>query len=213
MKWYTLPELLPVDQDIVWIRLNYWFGEPCLAVFNLTTLTFTTINTSVIYPTYSINRWRNVLAYEYAALGNLSIGATIISSNIRRATPVIVPANCQVLKISIYHGIGSGSLICGLYANGVDNKPSTLYQKSAIVPSLAAIGWQTVDLILPVTFLVPTNVWLSWCFENLTNHYYDALNLGGAFSSDLFAAGMPVNFGPSTTTNRKYSSYLTVRTW
>lgn len=56
--WKTLPSSAPADAEIVWVRLNYWFGAPFLASWSDSAKTFTSTGTQVIvYPAWSISRW------------------------------------------------------------------------------------------------------------------------------------------------------------
>ncbi len=56
--WKTMPTTLPADGQTVWVRLNYWFGQPFKAVWNLPTEDFISVDNSIIYPVWSISRWR-----------------------------------------------------------------------------------------------------------------------------------------------------------
>jgi hypothetical protein len=57
--WKTLPTENPGDGDVVWVRLNYWFGPPFLAQYDRTAQTFTSQTIDVfVYPFWTISRWR-----------------------------------------------------------------------------------------------------------------------------------------------------------
>jgi hypothetical protein len=58
--WFTTPKNLPVDGSEVWVRLNYWFGQPFKAVWSLANQEFTSSDNSMVYPVWSISRWRNL---------------------------------------------------------------------------------------------------------------------------------------------------------
>lgn len=57
--WRTLPLAAPTDAEIVWVRLNYWFGAPFLAQWSTSAQTFTdtTSGDSIVYPAWTISRW------------------------------------------------------------------------------------------------------------------------------------------------------------
>ena len=39
--WKILPLDVPTDAQVVWIRINYWFGQPVLAAWDETNQQFT----------------------------------------------------------------------------------------------------------------------------------------------------------------------------
>jgi len=59
--WKTVPNKLPADGEIVWVRLNYWFGEPFLAKWKETSQVFIEQETALLmqYPFWTISRWRS----------------------------------------------------------------------------------------------------------------------------------------------------------
>jgi hypothetical protein len=59
-NWKTLPENLPNDLEIVWCRLNYWFGHPFKAFYSVANQTFTDTTNAVTFPAYTISRWRSL---------------------------------------------------------------------------------------------------------------------------------------------------------
>ena len=56
--WKTLPTNLPVDEQIVWVRINYWFGQPFLATWNEVDSNFTDTVSGLVYPVWSVMRWK-----------------------------------------------------------------------------------------------------------------------------------------------------------
>lgn len=56
--WFHLPDQIPTDTQTVWVRVEYYYSEPFLAIFNLGTLTFTSIDNSIVYPVWVIARWK-----------------------------------------------------------------------------------------------------------------------------------------------------------
>jgi hypothetical protein len=57
--WKTLPGSIPVDQEEVWIRIKYYYGEPFLAVWDLASESFTSSTGSITYPAYTVARWKS----------------------------------------------------------------------------------------------------------------------------------------------------------
>jgi hypothetical protein len=57
--WKTLPLNLPIDQAEVWIRIKYYYGEPFLAIWDLATLQFTSSVNSIVYPAWTVSRWKS----------------------------------------------------------------------------------------------------------------------------------------------------------
>jgi len=58
--WQSVFESLPVDASTNWIRVLNYYGEPVQAVWDLATMTFTTVDTSVVVPVYYVARWKVV---------------------------------------------------------------------------------------------------------------------------------------------------------
>lgn len=59
--WKTLPIQVPTDGEEIWVRLNYWFGPPFKAIYNSAAHTFTDSVNSIVYPIWTISRWRSLL--------------------------------------------------------------------------------------------------------------------------------------------------------
>lgn len=57
-EWIEIPKELPVDGSTVWVHVAAPFYDPFLAVFDLATLTFTSVICSVVYPAYFIQSFR-----------------------------------------------------------------------------------------------------------------------------------------------------------
>jgi hypothetical protein len=57
-KWHIVPASLPVSGEIVWVRINYWFGQPFLASYNSSDQSFVSVDNSLSYPVWSVMRWK-----------------------------------------------------------------------------------------------------------------------------------------------------------
>jgi hypothetical protein len=58
-SWKQLPEDLPVDEEEVWIRIKYYYGSPFLATWNEATQDFTSTDNSIVYPAWTVARWKS----------------------------------------------------------------------------------------------------------------------------------------------------------
>ena len=59
--WRTFPLHIPIDGDTVWIRITYYYyAEPFQAVYDVTSQTFVSVHNSIVYPAWSVARWRNL---------------------------------------------------------------------------------------------------------------------------------------------------------
>ena len=59
MKWNKVSQTLPTNGEVVWCRNNYFYGTPFLAVYTATGQTFTCNNTAIIFPAWTIARWKS----------------------------------------------------------------------------------------------------------------------------------------------------------
>ncbi len=57
--WKTIFEQLPVDEEIVWIRVLGIYGELAKATFDATAQELTTVATGVTIPIYLVGRWKS----------------------------------------------------------------------------------------------------------------------------------------------------------
>jgi hypothetical protein len=56
--WLHLPDEIPTDAQTVWVRVEYYYSEPFLAIFSLSALTFTSVTNSIVYPAWVVARWK-----------------------------------------------------------------------------------------------------------------------------------------------------------
>lgn len=57
--WKILPAQIPTDTEVVWIRINYWFGQPVLAQWSTANQEFTSVTNSIVYPAWVVGRWKS----------------------------------------------------------------------------------------------------------------------------------------------------------
>jgi len=210
-KWKTVPEELPVDQSIVWVRINYWFGQPFLAKWDLASQSFISEDTDLIYPVWSVMRWKYQFTYEYINLGNQTVfSSTSMNSGIT-AIPVTFFENGTIMSISMYHEAGSGLGLMGIYSNGVDSKPTDLLASSAETALSGSAGWQTFDLISPLEVTAGTIVWMAFVLETNPGTKYQAGTPGRAYGTTAWPDRLIDPFGTSNLANYTYSVYLTYR--
>jgi len=58
--WKSLPTHLPIDASTVWVRIEYYYGEPFRATWDLSSKTFTDVINGINYPAWTVSRWKNV---------------------------------------------------------------------------------------------------------------------------------------------------------
>ncbi len=124
----------------------------------------------------------------------------------REAQPVTMTETGMISSISVYHQGGSGNVILAIY-NTSNGLPGQRIAISQVTPVNSTQGWQTVDLISPVSVSQGTTVWLAWVFQNSVGLRYSAGTPGRARSSQTYAGGMPDPFGSSSVSSSIYSIY------
>jgi hypothetical protein len=56
--WKTIYEEVPLNNEIVWIRVLGIFGQLAQAKYSVAQQQFTTVTTSVKIPVYFVGRWK-----------------------------------------------------------------------------------------------------------------------------------------------------------
>jgi hypothetical protein len=56
--WATIPQFIPFDGQLCWVRVKYYYSNPFLATWDETNKQFISLFGSIIYPAWSISRWR-----------------------------------------------------------------------------------------------------------------------------------------------------------
>ena len=56
--WKTFPLNIPDDLEEVWVRVEYYYGAPFLAVYDLATENFVSSINSITFPAWTISRWK-----------------------------------------------------------------------------------------------------------------------------------------------------------
>jgi transcriptional regulator CtsR len=130
-------------------------------------------------------------------------------ANARRAQKVEVPSDGDLNSISIYHEGGSGGVLLGVYSD-LGGLPGVLLGASGVEQVNNNSGWQEIQLQSPVSTENGQKVWLAWVFETIPGIKYTAGTPGRATSTQGWSAGLPDNFGSSTTTDYVYSIYATM---
>lgn len=57
--WKQLPAQIPTDEEEVWIRIRYYYGPPFLATWIDATQDFTSTLNSIVYPAWTVARWKS----------------------------------------------------------------------------------------------------------------------------------------------------------
>jgi hypothetical protein len=58
--WYQLPTDMPTPAQSCYVRVRYYYSAPFIAVWDAVTQTFVSTDNSIVYPAYSIARWKPV---------------------------------------------------------------------------------------------------------------------------------------------------------
>lgn len=144
--------------------------------------------------------------YQSDTVGNTELFPEVNADQTRRAVLYTMEMDATIKSIAFYHEGGSGPFTMAVYAdNGTGRPGSRLAVESQTVNSSA--GWQTVPLSEPL-FVNAGPVWVAWVFENMPGLRYKSGSPGRADSGQLWAAGMPETFGPSSIANYVYSIYV-----
>lgn len=56
--WATIPEFIPFDGQLCWVRVKYYYSDPFLATWDETNQQFISLLGGIIYPAWTIARWR-----------------------------------------------------------------------------------------------------------------------------------------------------------
>lgn len=56
--WVAMPQHIPDDEAVVWIRLRDWSGAPFLASYDASAQTFTSVVGGLVAPWHVVARWR-----------------------------------------------------------------------------------------------------------------------------------------------------------
>lgn len=58
--WYFIPNNVPADNQLVWVRLYNGYEDAFEATYNATLQNFTFSLTNIIYPVWMIAKWKAV---------------------------------------------------------------------------------------------------------------------------------------------------------
>jgi len=57
--WKTFPLNVPADQEVVWVRVKYYYSTPFLATYDDAGQQFISTINSIYYPVWTIARWKS----------------------------------------------------------------------------------------------------------------------------------------------------------
>jgi hypothetical protein len=77
-QWQSVLNALPPDGSEVWIRAPFFYSDPALATFDLSTQQFTTTETGAIIPIYIIGRWKSTGSVVARPIGEAHVGTDLI---------------------------------------------------------------------------------------------------------------------------------------
>jgi hypothetical protein len=131
------------------------------------------------------------------------------SNSGRRAVQVPVFVSGVITSLSMYHDGGNGQMLLAVYADG-DHVPGKKLGTTAPTAVSATTGWQTIDMIKPVTVTAKTKIWLAWVYENNPGIYYQSGTPGRVDAGAGWSGGMPETWGSiSTQESSIYAIYAT----
>jgi hypothetical protein len=58
--WKKLPNEEPVNASECWVRVSYYYSQPFKALYSASTKEFTSSVNSIVYPAWSVARWKNI---------------------------------------------------------------------------------------------------------------------------------------------------------
>jgi len=76
-QWNSIFTTLPTNGSTVYIRTPDAYSDPILATWNLSTQLFTTVDTALLIPAYTIGRWK------LNTVPSPGIGSGVIGSSLK----------------------------------------------------------------------------------------------------------------------------------
>jgi len=141
-------------------------------------------------------------------LGNQDEKPSSASTANRRAVQYTFTEDGDIISISMYHTAVAGRLLYAIYSD-VAGVATTLLGVTDITDSIVAAGFQTVNLLTPVSVVNGQTIWIAFVYENTTGFKYEAVAPTRVTTTAVFADGMPTSFGAGTYANGQYSIYCT----
>jgi hypothetical protein len=127
-------------------------------------------------------------------IGNTTVLAYVGTFTNRRSVQVTANTAGDLQSISIYHEGGSGGLLLAIF-DDVGDSPGTRLGITPEVQISSSAGWETVNLISPVSVSAGQKVWLAWVFESNPGIRYQAGSPDRAETIKYWDDGMPTDFG------------------
>jgi hypothetical protein len=56
-KWKTIPNEIPTNTQLVYVRLWNYFNSPILCNYDESSQAFVTVTNNIIFPIYTVYRW------------------------------------------------------------------------------------------------------------------------------------------------------------
>jgi hypothetical protein len=75
--WKSIFKETPIDGQVVWVRVQWFFGYPVVCSYDLTLQQFTDIDTGIVIPAYVVGRWRDYTGDSYEPIGVAKVGLTL----------------------------------------------------------------------------------------------------------------------------------------
>ncbi len=76
--WKSIFKAVPVDGQVVWVRVQWFYGVPVIATYDATSQSFTANDNGLVFPAYVIGRWKDYTAPTLLPIGEGVIGSTFV---------------------------------------------------------------------------------------------------------------------------------------
>jgi hypothetical protein len=141
-------------------------------------------------------------------IGYTTVFSQTSTATDRRAQQVTATSAGNLQSITIYQNGGSGGMLLAVYADD-GGVPGTRLGVTQEVQISSSAGWETANLISPVSISSGQKVWLAWVFEDFPGVRAEDGTPGRASSGSGWSGGMPSDFGSASISDYIYSIYAT----
>lgn len=75
--WKSIFQIVPSDGQVVWVRVQWFFGTPVVCTYDATLQQFTSNIDGVVFPCYIIGRWKEYTAPSPPPIGSAQVGVNL----------------------------------------------------------------------------------------------------------------------------------------
>lgn len=110
-QWKSIFKEKPTDGATIWVRVQWFFGIPLLAVWSESDQSFTAVDTLIVIPAYVVGRWRSAGAPVYTArtiafLSATGITDTTIANALNAMDEEIIANSLESDIVALYPMVG-----------------------------------------------------------------------------------------------------------